>query len=225
MELPTNYKEAVASVEGECWREAIAMELSAHLENGTRRLVKRNPDVVPVGSKWVFAVKTNKEGDVVRYKARMVAKGFTQQFCINYFETYAPVADVKSTRTFLSAANTRGYPAKQFDFEMAFPNCKLDEVVQMEVPNGVYADDDMVCELDKSLYGLKQAAQVWNKTIRNKLRSLDFKQSAADECIYVKTVGGEHVYVFLYVDDLIIAAPSDEEIEQVAAALAAEFKL
>ncbi|TYZ68671.1 hypothetical protein PybrP1_006764 [[Pythium] brassicae (nom. inval.)] len=108
---------------------------------------------------------------------------------------------------------------------MAFPNGDLEEAVRMEAPSDVEAGDGMVCELDKALYGLKQVAQVWNKTIRNKLRATGFQQSTADKCIYVKSTGSEHAYLYLYVDDPIITGPTDTEIETVAAALAAEFKM
>ncbi|CEG49031.1 polyprotein [Plasmopara halstedii] len=83
----------------------------------------------------------------------------------------------------------------------------------------------MVCKLDKAIYGLRQAASAWNKTIHAVFLAMGFQSSGADQCVYVKVENGKYVYVCLYVDDMIVAAKTNKEIEDVKAALKKSFKM
>lgn len=185
----------------------------------------RDPSVAPVGCRWVFTTKKVAEGRIVRYKARLVAEGFSQQFGVNYFETYTPVANANLIRVFLAVCYLRQYSVKQFDFKMAFPNGTLTEKVLMKVPGGALAEGDVVCSLNKSFYGLKEAAYVWNETIKAALSALEFAQSSTDECIFGKKTDHGQIYVYLYVDDLLIGVRDDVEISSVSAQLGSKFKL
>jgi hypothetical protein len=155
-------------------------EIESLVRNQTWDVVPRGPNVKTVGTKWVFSVKKNERGDIVRYKARLVAQGFRQRFGVNFFETYAPVANMNSIRIVLAVCCARGFLIYQFDVDTAFLYGTLDEVVFMEIPDGIECDDGMMLRLNKSLYGLKQAAHVWNKTINAVLIKIGFKPSTAD---------------------------------------------
>ncbi|OWY94167.1 polyprotein, partial [Phytophthora megakarya] len=151
-------------------------------------------------------------GRVVRYKTRLVAKGFKQNFGVNFFETFSPVANMNSIRVVLSVVVVLEYVTEQSDADTAFWSGNLNERVYMEVPYGINNTKNMMCRLDKAIYGLKQAASAWHKTIHR-------DWCGADECVYVQMKEGRYVYVCFYVDDMIIAAKTGEEIQEVKTAL------
>ena len=112
--------------------------------------------VTPISSKWVFKTK-ELPGDGIRYKARLVIRGFEQQVGVNFDETFAPVAKLQSLRMMLALAAVHDWEIEQMDVVTAFLNPKVDGDVYMALPQGIEADKPQVCKLRKSLYGLKQA--------------------------------------------------------------------
>ena len=159
---PINYKQAMKSDENENWRKAAEEEFRALIKNDTWTLVKRTPDMNVVSSKWIFRKKLKADGSVERHKARLVARGFTQQEGIDYDETFSPVVRYDTVRTLLAHACDRGWDLYQFDIKTAFLNGDLEETIYMEEPEGYKTSDgSMVCKLKKSLYGLKQAPRCW----------------------------------------------------------------
>lgn len=173
----------------------------------------------------MFAKKRDEHGRVIRYKARLVAKGFKQKFGIDFFETYSPVANMNSILVVLAVSLTYGYVMEQLDADTAFLNSVLVDLVYMEAPYGLRNAGGMVCKLDKAIYGLKQAASAWNKTIHNVFLHNGFKCCGANQCVYVKRSRNDFIYVCLYVDDMIIAAKTREEIRVVKDALKSVFKM
>ncbi|XP_057249888.1 uncharacterized mitochondrial protein AtMg00820-like [Beta vulgaris subsp. vulgaris] len=101
---PTTYKQALTSPDSEKWLEAMKSELDSMSENKVWTLVDLPGGVNPIGCKWVFKLKTDKDGNVYVYKARLVAKGFRQVHGIDYDETFSPVAMLKSIRILLAIA-------------------------------------------------------------------------------------------------------------------------
>ncbi|GMF16735.1 unnamed protein product [Phytophthora lilii] len=221
---PTTYAQAMAGDDAAHWREALDAELLSHERNGTWTLVPRGTDIRPIGCRWVFAKKRDENGRVVRYKARLVAKGFKQKFGIDFFETYSPVANMNSIRVVLGVSVADGYILEQLDADTAFLDSELNDWVYMEVPFGIENARDYVCKLNEAIYGLKQVASAWNKTIHRVFLKNGFKSCGADQCVYVKRSRNGHVYVCLYVD-MIIAAKSTQEIREVKDALKAAFKM
>ena len=148
------------------WKEAIDKELEAIDKMATWEIVNRDqlpPQRQPIGCKWVFKRKLRPDGTIDRYKARLVAKGYVQQPGIDYDETYAPVVKFNSIRVLLSIGALLDLEIHQMDVKSAFLNGKLDEELYMEVPEGLDIDgnDDKICRLFRSLYGLKQASRMW----------------------------------------------------------------
>jgi hypothetical protein len=117
--------------------------------------------VKPVGCKWVFKTKVNSMGKIERYKARLVAKGFTQREGIDYNETFSPVSSKDSFRIVMALVAHFDLELHQMDVKTAFLNGDLNEEVYMKQPEGFCADKDspLVCKLNKSIYGLKQASR------------------------------------------------------------------
>jgi hypothetical protein len=109
-EDPTNYEEAVQLPEAAQWRTAMETELCTLEENSTWELVPRPPKPTNiVTSKWVFKTKRHADGTVDRYKARLVARGFSQVEGLDFFETYAPVVRLEALRVLLAIAAYHDY--------------------------------------------------------------------------------------------------------------------
>ncbi|KAF1317226.1 putative polyprotein, partial [Globisporangium splendens] len=207
------------------WEPAINSEIAAHIRNGTWDIVPREEGMKVIGTKWLFARKKNEVGDVVRHKARVLALSYGQEFGVNYFETYSPVANMNSIRVFLAICTDLGFIILQFDVDTAFLNATLRDVVVMAVPDGVDAPVDTVCRLRKSLYGLKQASYEWNQTIHRVLDAMGFTASDVDPCIYVLKRDANVVYLCLYVDDMLIAARDPATVEKIKLQLQEHFQL
>lgn len=224
-DVPRNYKEAIECDESKRWNDAIEAEFNAHKRNNTWTAVPRKPDMKVISTKWVFAKKRNEHGEVTRWKARLVALGFLQMYGVDFFETYAAVANMNSIRILLSVCCAIGYVIEQLDVDTAYLNAELEEEVYIEIPQGLYVDSKYVLKLNKALYGLKQAGNAWNKTIHKLIIDLGFKSCAGDMCIYVKQLGAEFVYVCLYVDDMIVAARKSDTVRDVKSAISSRFRI
>jgi Reverse transcriptase (RNA-dependent DNA polymerase) len=158
-----------------------------------------------IGSKWVFKLKFNETGKVVRYKARLVAQGFTQKYGIDYDEIFAPVARSETLRLLLSVAGKKNYHVYHYDVKTAFLNGHLKEEIYLRQPQG-FKINDKVLKLNKSLYGLKQAARVWNQTFHDKLLKIGFVQNETDKCLYVLREQEKLCYLLVHVDDILLVS-------------------
>ncbi len=158
-----------------------------------------------VGSKWVYKVKTGADGSIERYKARLVARGFSQSYGTDYDETFSPVVRQESLRVLIALSVQYGLQLHQVDVTTAFLNGNLEEEIYMKPPEGfcTTGEDHLVCRLKKSIYGLKQSPKCWNTALGSHLKDMGFIQSTSDPCIYMKA-GGD-VYLSVYVDNIVIA--------------------
>ncbi|PNX63064.1 retrovirus-related Pol polyprotein from transposon TNT 1-94, partial [Trifolium pratense] len=144
------------------WRKAMQSEIDALCENRTWSLVPLPDGKKPIGCRWVFKIKRKSDGSIERYKARLVAKGYTQIEGVDYFDTFAPVAKLVTVRVLLSIAAAKNWPLHQLDVNNAFLHGDLHEDVFMQLPPGFRRKgEQLVCKLQKSLYGLKQASRNW----------------------------------------------------------------
>ena len=207
---PATYKAAVSGADSEEWLHAMAEELASIAEANTWTLTTLPADRVAIGCRWVFNVKRRADGRVDRYKARLVAKGYSQKEGIDFTETFAPVARMSSLRALVAIVAAEDLELHQMDVKTAFLNGDLTEDIYMEQPPGFVApnQEHLVCKLNKSLYGLKQAGRSWNKKIDSTLINLGFTPLATDNCVYMQRNGQDSVYLLLYVDDLLLACRS-----------------
>lgn len=167
-----------------------------------------------IGSKWVFKLKKDEKGKIIRYKARLVALGYNQEFGMDYHEVFAPVVKQMKLRTLLTIAGRDKLQVRHYDIKNAFLNADLTETIYMRQPKKyeVKGKEHYVLKLNKSIYGLKQSANLWNKNISDKLEELGYTQEKTDSCLYIKHNTGITCYVTIYVDDIIMVSDNTEEI-------------
>nr|CAH67708.1 H0512B01.3 [Oryza sativa] len=217
-----------AEAEGDdAWRAAMREEMDAVNRNGTWELVDLLHGHRPIGLKWVYKLKKNEVGKVVKHKARLVARGFVQQHRIDFDEMFAPVARMESIRLLLAVAAQKGWRVHHMDVKSAFLNGDLAEEVYVKQPPGfvVAGEEDKVLRLRKALYGLQQAPRAWNAKLDRTLKELGFDQSKHEHTIYRRNNGGFALLVGVYVDDLVITGPSTREIEQFKEEMKAKFQM
>ena len=156
IQIPKNIQEALEIPK---LKEAVMEEIRALKKNETWEVMTLPRGKKPVGCKWVFTVKYKADGTVERYKACLVAKGFTQTYDVDYTETFAPVAKLNTIRVLLSLATKLDWSFHQFDIKNVFLNGELEEEVFMTLPPGFCKEEEetKVCKLKKSLYCLKQS--------------------------------------------------------------------
>ncbi|GJY79224.1 putative RNA-directed DNA polymerase [Tanacetum coccineum] len=156
------------------WIEAMNNEMEALFRNKTWVLVDLPPNRKTIGSKWLWKIKYKSTGEIERYKARLVAKEFSQRDGIDFEETFSPVVKMVTVRCVISLAVHNNWPLFQLDVNNAFLYGDLHEDVYMDLPPGYYDPfKTKVCKLVKSLYGLKQAPRQWNEKLTSVLNEND----------------------------------------------------
>jgi Reverse transcriptase (RNA-dependent DNA polymerase) len=209
------------------WIEAMNSEMNALEKNKTWDLVDLPKGKKSVGCKWVYSIKYNEKGIVERYKARLVEKGYTQTYGIDFQETFSPVAKLNTIRVVLSCASNFDWPLHQMDVKNAFLHGNLDEEIYMEVPPGYTCTgmEQKVCKLNKALYGLKQSPRAWFGRFRNVMKSYGFNQAESDHTLFIKRRNGKMVVLIIYVDDMIISGDDEMGIQELKQQLSREFEM
>ena len=200
-------------------------EIESLNENQTWEIVSLPKGSKPLPSKWVYKIKTNPDGSIDKYKARLVIKGFKQREGIDYNETFSPVAKMGTIRAILSIAASQNLHLAQFDVLIAFLYGHLDEAIYMKQPEVFEDGSNKVCKLLRSLYDLKQAPRCWNRRFGKYINKLGFKVSEADPCLYIRNRAGKKILLALYVDDGLVAASDLKELKEFIADLEREFKI
>ncbi|GJP38836.1 hypothetical protein CLOM_g23243, partial [Closterium sp. NIES-68] len=221
---PTNPKEAWEGPNGKEWKKASDEEMGSIIENDTFDLVNLPPGRKAISSKWLFKRKTDADGNIERYKSRLVAKGYQQQEKKDYNEVYAPVVKGTTLRTLFAAAAIKGWVVKQMDIVTAFLNGVLEEETYMEQPEGYNDGSGRVWKLKKALYGLKQAPRQWYIKLREVLEAIGFTPSTADQSLFMLGEGEQRSFMVVYVDDILIFSPSSDLVKEVMLKLQDKFK-
>ena len=166
---PCTYAQAMAHPDAAEWELACDDEWRAFECMGVYEVVPRPKGCKVVGSRWVFRIKCGPDGTIQKYKARVVAQGFTQVENINYNETFAPVAKFASLHAILALATEEDLEVHQMDVKSTYLNGVLQQEIYMEAPPSLDVPEGMVLHLIKAVYGTKQGGQVWYDDIRSSL--------------------------------------------------------
>ncbi|CAA7052584.1 unnamed protein product [Microthlaspi erraticum] len=211
----------------EKWMEAMRSEIQAIEKNQTWELVNLPTDAKKIGVKWVYKTKLNEDGNVDKYKARLVMKGYAQEEGIDYDEVFAPVAHWDTIRILLAVAAQRGWKVYQLDVKSAFLYGELKEVVYVDQPEGFIkrGEEDKVYRLKKALYGLKQAPRAWFCRIDGYFKRSGFTRSSHDHTLFFKREGEKYMMVSIYVDDLIFSGNDEVMLEEFKQSMKREFEM
>ncbi|GJW89050.1 retrotransposon protein, putative, ty1-copia subclass [Tanacetum coccineum] len=203
---PANYKDALLDLESDKWFNVMNVKMQSMKDNKVWVLVELPPNGKTVGNKWLFKKKTNMDGVVHTYKARLVVKGYTQHLGIDYEETFSPVADIRAIRILIAITAYYDYEIWQMDVKTAFLNGYLSEEVYMEQLEGFVNPKypNRVCKLKRSIYELNQASRQWNKQFDDEIKKFGFTQNRDEPCVYLKSSGSNVTFLILYVDDILI---------------------
>ncbi|CAI7729050.1 unnamed protein product [Closterium sp. NIES-53] len=202
---PATVQQALGGKHKEKWREAMDKELKALKERTTWKVipigVARNKTVLT--GKWVFRVKTKADGTIDKFKARWVVCGFNQEHGRDFTETFAPVSRHTSLRILLAIAAMKKKKLRQIDVANAFLYAPVDAEIFVELPHGSHGEPNQVCQLQKSLYGIKQAPRLWQQHLHARLIRIGFRQLPHDQGMYRLTKGTDYILLIVYVDDLL----------------------
>ena len=208
------------------WIAAMQTEIEALNANHTWEFVDLPPDAISIGSKWVYKIKRYADGTIERFKARLVAQGFSQTEGLDYFETFSPVAKLSTVRVLLALASIHGWYLHQLDVNNAFLHGDLHEAVYMKVPKGVVSPKQgQVCKLLKSLYGLKQASRQWFEKLTQFLHAQGYVQANSDHTLFTKITAISYTVILVYVDDIILAGTCLKEFDCLKQALDEAFRI
>mgnify|MGYP002775250692 FL=1 len=198
------------------WHQAMTEEVASLLKNGTWELVPRPKNRKVISSKWVLKVKTDANGNPIRFKARVVARGFTQVQGIDFKETFAPTLRISPVRLVWGITAALNLELHHLDVETAFLHGDLEEEIYMEQPPHFQdpKHPTFVCKLKKSIYGLKQSPRMWHTKLHSHLIKIMFKRLASEPNLYIRKVGNIFVILGVYVDDLLIASNSIEALHE-----------
>jgi len=206
---PRSYREATSpkNPDSEHWIEAIQTELKSLQDHGTWELVPRPEGKHIVSCKWVWRIKIREDGSVERYKARLVARGFTQTRGVDFNETFAPVTRLDNLWLLIANAVENDWEFRQIEVKTAYLYTKLDEEVYMEAPEGLTAvPDGYCCRLIRALYGLRQAGRQWYHELSGVMKKFGMKRIPSDPHTFIatKVVKKKECRLILpvYVDDL-----------------------
>jgi len=229
--IPKTYAEAIASPQSEEWLAAMEEEVQSLRSNSTWRSV--HPMQMPhkaniIAGRWVYTIKADADGKPIRFKARWVARGFTQKHGVDYDDTYASVTKPATVKIMLALAAKFDLECKQFDLVTAFLNALIKKYeIYVEMPHGFeeYGTDGTqhICLLQRALYGLKQSPLLWYEELTTFLRSIGCRPLQGDPCLFVHSATGASILI--YVDDLLVFAKSDAIVDQIAGLLAKKFRM
>lgn len=227
-DVPVTYREAVISPNSQKWKNAMEDEIRALGENNTFELTTLPKGRTTVGGRWVYAIKLGPDGKE-QYKARYVAKGYSQVADIDYHETFSPTARITSVRMLMQLGVEHDLVIHQMDVKTAYLNAPIDCELYIEQPEGFVTQSEggktLVCKLKKSLYGLKQSGRNWNNMLHSFLINENFVQSLADPCVYTRFEKKSKIILIVWVDDIIIAANSNLVLEVIKGSLCRKFKM
>ncbi|KAJ0936654.1 putative RNA-directed DNA polymerase [Helianthus annuus] len=180
---PTSYDEAATE---ESWLNAMKEELASIKRNNTWSLTNLPAGQRAIGVRWVFKLKKNAEGKIIKHKAPLVAKGYVQKKGIDFEDAFAPVARIETIRLLLAVAAKESWVVHHMDVKSAFLNGELVEEVYVTQPTGfeIKGKEQMVYRLHKALYGLRQAPRAWNARLDRSLKEFGFSKCAHEQAVY-----------------------------------------
>ncbi|CAI7864701.1 unnamed protein product [Closterium sp. NIES-53] len=204
---PRSYAEAMAGPYSSQWQSAMDAEMASWKSTGTYVDAVPPPGANIVSGMWIFRVK-QPPGSPPVFKARYVARGFSQRQGVDFIQTFSPTPKMTTLRVLLHVAAQRDYELHSLDFSTAFLQGRLHEEIWLRRPPGFTGSFPLGTQwsLRRPVYGLRQAPREWHDTLRTTLAALGFAPSTADPSLFLRTDNSlPPFYILVYVDDLVFA--------------------
>ena len=209
---PRTYHEAVRSVECLQWTKAMEDELASLNTRGVWILVPKPLNSKVINTKWVFVRKLNPDGSLKRHKARLVAAAWDPTLKIDVI-TYSPVVRMSSVRIVLALTAARNHQLRFVDVVTAYLFSNITRCVYVNQPPGFIKKGDdgqnLVCLLNKSLYGIPESGRNWYYTVKQILEDCGLTQSQADPCVFYSITTETSLILCLFVDDQMLSVSDD----------------
>ncbi|CAI7738252.1 unnamed protein product [Closterium sp. NIES-54] len=218
---PRSYAEAIAGEYSSQWQTAMDAEMASWKSTGTYVDEVPPPGANIVSGMWIFRVK-RPPGSPPVFKARYVARGFSQREGVDFFQTFSPTPKMTTLRVLLHVAAQRDYELHSLDFSTAFLQGSLHEEIWLRRPPGFTGSfpPGTQWSLRRPVYGLRQAPREWHDTLRTTLAALGFSSSTADPSLFLRTdTSLPPFYILVYVDDLVFATADTEALAHVKSEL------
>src|SRR5258705_1321173 len=216
-EEPRTHKQAMASPDAAEWLAAERYELDQLAHLNTYQLTRLPSNRSRTGCHWVYKIKRDVDGNIILYRARLVAQGFTQRPGEDFFETFAPVAKIESIRMLLAIAAILDWEIHVIDVHSSFLNSKMpeDQTVYLSQPPGYIAEgkEDFVWKLGKALYGLKQSGHLWYQKLKGILELIGFHPCKSDPCVFIWSSSAATSIISSHVDNLGLYCSSKVEVK------------
>ena len=221
LDVPRTIKEVLLHEFADNFLDACDLELDLQEDNGTWTLTPRTDDMNIVGSTWAFDIKRDLNKRILRFKARLCAQGFTQVRGVDYYRKYSHTVPFDVLRLFVFKCATHGLEATEADYTTAYLNARVDTDIYMKQPPGFPAVDsdgspllgpngeELVCKLNKAIYGLVQSGLMWEEEHHSTLKSFQWEQCEAEPCIFRRKFDDVTCFICTYVDNLFMGFPSD----------------
>lgn len=232
---PLRYEQTLPEVcsESERWREAMDDEIASMNKFGVYKALPKSAagNRQILGCRWVYKRKTNKNGEVVRYRSRLVAQGYRQREYDSYdpHSTFSPVVHKDTLRLFLSVCAAEDLSIYQADVKAAFLQAPLDEKIYLRAPPGYECVDpstgeEQIWELSKAIYGLKQSSACFWEALHAHLTENGFKSTLGDPCLFRKEMpDGGVILTATYIDDVTFAVSKPEHFDYFMSMLRSRF--
>jgi hypothetical protein len=217
--------EAMACQDAAKWDVACEDKRRSFERMGVYEIISCPKDRKVVGSKWVFQIKWGLEGSIQKYKACVVAQGFSQVEGLDYDQTFIPVAKFALFRAALAIAAKCDWEVHQMDVKATYLNGRLEEEIFMKPPPEFDIPEGMVLKLIKAVYGTKQGGQVWYEDIRQMLREMGYEHIKADHAVFIRNLNGVLSIIILYIDDITMAGDDLNVILQDKKALQQRYQM
>jgi hypothetical protein len=204
---------ALSGPNAQQWREAMQEEIATCERMCVWKRTTLPPGRQVVGCRWVLTIKRNAAGEIERFRARLVAQGFSQRPGVDYDEVYAPTHRMTTLRALLAVGAAHDFEIEQLDVRTAYLNAPLEHEIYMKMPPG-YSDDEgdagEVLKLERALYGLKQAGRMWHQKLKETLEEEGFGVAESDDGLYFLFDKKTRVLLLVYVDDMLICGRAED---------------
>ena len=222
---PNSYKDAMNSPDAAEWRPACEAKYDILMGYHTWKLIKKLPSGNIVRCWWTFRVKRDNLGAVNKFKARLIAQGFSQVKGLDYSETFSPIIKFTTIRLMIALACRYNLELHHINIKGTYLNGKLEDDIYMCQPEGFTAkgEEHLVCKLYRSMYRLKQSGHVWHQTLKQGLGKLGFTAGETNSTVFFRFQGNSIKIVGWYVNDGLLATNSSTSMKKMVEDIGGSF--